>query len=93
MPSPPTEPAAGPFPRTRHSVLEAVRSADEAGRQQAFGVLARRLAAGPGATTITPGDDNADIWFLRDRSGSMSSIGEYVVSGFDGFFARVEVGY
>ena len=61
---------------------------------QALGVLARRLAAGPGATTTPSGDGNADIWFLLDRSGSMSSIAEYVVSGFDGFFAsqRAEAG-
>ena len=58
---------------------------------QALGVLARRLATGPGpgatTTTSTPADGNADIWFLLDRSGSMASIAEYVVSGFDGFFA------
>jgi ADP-ribosylglycohydrolase len=61
---------------------------------QALGVLARRLAAGPAATPVTPGDGNADIWFLLDRSGSMSSIAQYVVSGFDGFFAsqRAEAG-
>jgi ADP-ribosylglycohydrolase len=64
---------------------------------QALGVLARRLAAGPGAMTTTAtsaGDGNADIWFLLDRSGSMASIAEYVVSGFDGFFAsqRAEAG-
>jgi ADP-ribosylglycohydrolase len=62
---------------------------------QALGVLARRLAAGPGATTTVPaGDGNADIWFLLDRSGSMASIAEYVVAGFDGFFAsqRAEAG-
>ena len=59
---------------------------------QALGVLARRLAGSEGATAGTPG--NADIWFLLDRSGSMSSIAEYVVSGFDGFFAsqRAEAG-
>jgi Mg-chelatase subunit ChlD len=36
----------------------------------------------------------ADIWFLIDRSGSMSSIAEYVVQGFDEFFAeqRKQVG-
>jgi len=61
---------------------------------QALGVLARRLATGPGATTAPSGDGNADIWFLLDRSGSMASIAEYVVSGFDGFFAgqRAEAG-
>jgi Mg-chelatase subunit ChlD len=56
----------------------------------ALDVLSRRLAAGPGVTTAaadTVGDGNADIWFLLDRSGSMASIAEYVVSGFDGFFA------
>lgn len=40
MPIPPTEPARGPFPTTRYSVLEAVRSGDEAGRKEAFGLLA-----------------------------------------------------
>lgn len=30
----------------------------------------------------------ADIWFLIDRSGSMSSISEFVVSGFDEFFTK-----
>jgi ADP-ribosylglycohydrolase len=62
---------------------------------QALGVLARRLAARPGTTGDTAsGEVNADIWFLLDRSGSMSSIAEYVVSGFDEFFAsqRVEAG-
>ena len=63
----------------------------------ALRVLARRLTVGPEATPApgtTPGDGNADIWFLLDRSGSMASIAEYVVSGFDGFFAsqRTEAG-
>ena len=40
MPAPSAEPAAGPFPRTRHSVLEAVRAGDEPGRREAFGALA-----------------------------------------------------
>ncbi len=31
-------------------------------------------------------DSGADIWFLLDRSGSMSSIAGDVVRGFDGFF-------
>ncbi len=42
------------------------------------------------------GADNAraDIWFLLDRSGSMGSIAEYVVQGFDEFIAeqRAEAG-
>ena len=62
---------------------------------QALSGLARRLAAGPGTSSDTTGmPGNADIWFLLDRSGSMSSIAEYVVSGFDGFFAsqRAETG-
>jgi RNA polymerase sigma factor (sigma-70 family) len=40
MPPAPVEPAAGPFPRTRHSVLEAVRGDDEASRRRACEVLA-----------------------------------------------------
>lgn len=66
---------------------------------QALAVLAHRLAVGPGTAGgmsdgPASGDGNADIWFLLDRSGSMSSIAEYVVSGFDGFFAsqRSEAG-
>ena len=31
---------------------------------------------------------NADIWFLLDRSGSMSTIAQYVVQGFDDFLAE-----
>lgn len=31
---------------------------------------------------------NIDIWFLLDRSGSMSAIAEHVVTGFDQFFAE-----
>ncbi|MBX7431620.1 VWA domain-containing protein [Mycobacterium sp. Y57] len=33
-------------------------------------------------------DSRADIWFLLDRSGSMSAISQYVVQGFDEFFAE-----
>lgn len=40
MPPPPAEPAAGPFPRTRHSVLEAVRGDDETARRRACEALA-----------------------------------------------------
>ena len=32
--------------------------------------------------------DGADIWFLIDRSGSMTSIADDVVTGFDRFFAE-----
>lgn len=39
MPAPPAEPAAGPFPLTRHSILEAVRGDDEVVRRDAFGAL------------------------------------------------------
>lgn len=34
------------------------------------------------------GTSRADIWFLLDRSGSMSAIAEYVVQGFDQFIAE-----
>jgi RNA polymerase sigma factor (sigma-70 family) len=40
MPAPPAEPAAGPFPLTRHSILEAVRGTDDAARRRAFEALA-----------------------------------------------------
>ena len=40
MPPAPVEPAPGPFPRTRHSVLEAVRGGDEASRDRACEALA-----------------------------------------------------
>lgn len=33
-------------------------------------------------------DSRADIWFLLDRSGSMQSIAEYVVQGFDEFIGE-----
>src|SRR6202008_5016749 len=39
MPHAPNPPASGPFPATRLSVLEAVRTGDEDARQQAFGCL------------------------------------------------------
>lgn len=53
-------------------------------------VLARieeleRLLAQQQVTSTTAG---ADIWFLLDRSGSMSSIAADVVRGFDDFFAE-----
>ena len=53
--------------------------------------LAEQLAD---VRTVTPptadaeSDGGADIWFLVDRSGSMSSISKFVVSGFDEFFAK-----
>jgi ADP-ribosylglycohydrolase len=59
----------------------------------AYAVLVNRLASGQPDTGGSDGPGGgdatgADIWFLVDRSGSMSSIAEYVVSGFDGFFRR-----
>jgi RNA polymerase sigma factor (sigma-70 family) len=39
MSAPSAQPAAGPFPRTRHSVLEAVRGTDEAARRRACEAL------------------------------------------------------
>ena len=39
---------------------------------------------------VAPGasDALADIWFLVDRSGSMASISDFVVTGFDDFFVK-----
>jgi Mg-chelatase subunit ChlD len=38
--------------------------------------------------TAPAGPNHADIWFLLDRSGSMQSIADDVVGGFDTFFAE-----
>jgi Mg-chelatase subunit ChlD len=38
------------------------------------------------------GSNHADIWFLLDRSGSMQSIADDVVGGFDTFFAEQRKG-
>lgn len=60
-------------------------------------VLARRLAehvtsgdvdAGPTPGGNSASEVGADIWFLVDRSGSMASIADDVVRGFDRFFAE-----
>lgn len=47
------------------------------------------LLSQQGATVPEGGDEsNVDIWFLLDRSGSMSAIADNVVVGFDTFFAE-----
>lgn len=50
--------------------------------------LEQRLAqlSTPGAAAADA--STADIWFLLDRSGSMASIADDVVGGFDSFFAE-----
>ena len=40
----------------------------------------------PATAGVSPAVTHADIWFLLDRSGSMSAIAEHVVAGFDRFF-------
>lgn len=49
-----------------------------------------RLLAGNTTTPAAAGVDasHVDIWFLLDRSGSMASIADDVVGGFDAFFAE-----
>ena len=43
----------------------------------------------PKAAEVAPPDENrADIWFLLDRSGSMASIADDVIGGFNTFFAE-----
>ncbi len=60
----------------------------------AFRVLARRIASHTApddrrrVRTPATTEAGADIWFLLDRSGSMASIAEDVVAGFDRFFAE-----
>ena len=76
---------------TRNGVNDLPRRVDDLEGAEAFMRLADRLAE---TRTITPptqrseSSAGADIWFLVDRSGSMSSISEFVVSGFDEFFTK-----
>jgi hypothetical protein len=51
-------------------------------------LLAQHGIGAPRTATTASTVSHADIWFLLDRSGSMSAIAEHVVAGFDRFFGE-----